>query len=886
MILLHSEKEQQSLCQGNAADGKRTSKLKFRKTALAAVLATAFMSISSAQAALFTDKTFSGNEVIDGTGKDKYVWQWNVAHPGEAGYMTAGSSITITGGTAFDAISTNTDLELAGTAEDKIIISNESNDFAVGIMIEGDAPSESPEILINNAIITVNSSTQAAAIVTKKLGANELSVAPVITIKNSEIYGANSAYYNWNNLGRESYTKELNISNSTLVASGYGTSSAAGTIFNGNSVIGSLSITDGSTIRYEANGTTATYDRAAIRNNKNTIGSIFVSKSTIVAGDTYDEETGAWSGEKTASAITNECSDNKCTAGPASIGTIELNNSVVSSNAAAIQNEQKIGTITVTNGTHVNSSQTEFEVGGDVFLNNTADATIDSVYIGGESIVGKTTNAGTISEIEITGGSQAGDITNTGTIGQLTVGNGAKVTKVTSSNGDMTVNLDGGTDAIGEYDISAGKLTINHTGTSSQNGGKVTLSGTGSLNITNMNVSIADNENSDRFTVSGGSASNVSVEKFTVTSFGNADLSKDVNLHVVVDDTGAAVEAGYAKEAILSESLINAGFGGNYDADRGVFSATLDATRGASSVMSQLMISQLVRRDYFIDTALAEASQEALLNHTDSSVFVKPYFGYETFDLSGGLEASSHTQGFVAGFTKNWNQAQVLSAYFGYETMDSSAASMFAIDSSMAYAGVDYTNTFASSDALSLYLKGRATFAYLENEIDRMMDGKTSSASPKSLAYSANFYFGGNWHMTPATVINPEIGLSYLGGHTESFDMGGDIDAIRHEKYDSLNVDLFFADASLSWEQNWHEHFRTRVSGGVRYLFNDDYDVDASINGLYDQANVDLPSLYKYASASIIVSPNKNVDLAFTYAGIFDSMGHSHNAIAKFQYNF
>lgn len=150
----------------------------------------------------------------------------------------------------------------------------------------------------------------------------------------------------------------------------------------------------------------------------------------------------------------------------------------------------------------------------------------------------------------------------------------------------------------------------------------------------------------------------------------------------------------------------------------------------------------------------------------------------------------------------------------------------------------------------------------------------------------ANFYFGGNWNVTPSTVINPEIGLSYLGGHTESFDMGGDIDAIRHEKYDSLNVDLFFADASLSWEQNWHEHFRTRVSGGVRYLFNDDYDVDASINGLYDQANVDLPSMYKYASASVIVSPNKNVDLAFTYAGIFDSMGHSHNAIAKFQYNF
>ena len=889
MILLHSEKEQQSLCQGNAADGKRASKLKFRKTVLAAVLTTALMSLSAAQAAnpaKVTTPNFDGKlefDVSEGAIPTP-IWQWTGSCSGCAGTMEEGSSITVTGGSGVDAISTNTDLELAGTAENKITISNGSAGMATGIIIEGSAPSKSPEILINNAKITVTGSDTAAAIVNKKLYIDNLSVAPVITIKNSEIYGASAAYYNWNNQGSlEAYTKELNISNSTLVASGYGSKSAQGTIFNGNSVLDKVSITDGSTIRFEANGTTAAFDRAAIRNNKNTIGSIFVSDSTIVAGDTYNEETGAWSGENTASAITNECQGGGCS-DPASIGTIELNNSVVSSNAAAIQNEQKIGTITVKNGTHVNSS--ESEVGGDVFLNNTADATIDSVHIGGESIVGKTTNAGTISEIEITGGSQAGDITNTGTIGQLTVGNGAKVTKVTSSNGDMTVNLDGGTDAIGEYDISAGKLTINHTGTSSQNGGKVTLSGTGSLNITNMNVSIADNENSDRFTVSGGSASNVSVEKFTVTSFGNADLSKDVNLHVVVDDTGAAVEAGYAKEAILSESLTNAGFGGNYDATSGVFSATLDATRGASSVMSQLMISQLVRRDYFIDTALAEASQEALLNHTDSSVFVKPYFGYETFDLSGGLDASSHTQGFVAGFTKNWNQAQVLSAYVGYETMDSSAASMFAIDSSMAYAGVDYTNTFASSDDLSLYLKGRATFAYLENEIDRMMDGKTSSASPKSLAYSANFYFGGNWNVTPSTVINPEIGLSYLGGHTESFDMGGDIDAIRHEKYDSLNVDLFFADASLSWEQNWHEHFRTRVSGGVRYLFNDDYDVDASINGLYDQANVDLPSIYKYASASVIVSPNKNVDLAFTYAGIFDSMGHSHNAIAKFQYNF
>lgn len=885
MILLHSEKEQQSLCQGNAADGKRASKLKFRKTALAAVLATAFVSISSAQAAQFTDTTFSGDQVVSPPMSSNQVWKWNASCPGCAGYMTAGSSITVTAGTDVDAISTNTDLELAGTAEDKIIISNASGGFATGIILEGTAPSESPEILVNNAIITVTGSNTAAAIVNKKLFIDE-SVAPVITIKNSEIYGANAAYYNWNNSGSKAYTKELKISNSTLVASGYGSSSAAGTIFNGNSYLGKVSITDGSTIRYEANGTTASYDRAAIRNNKFEIGSIYVSDSTIVAGDTYDEESG-WSGEQTASAITNECDGGGCS-DPASITTIVLNNSVVSSNSAAIQNEQKIGTITVTNGTHVNSSQTEFEVGGDKFLNNTSGATIDKIKIDGNSIVGKTDNAGTISEIEVTNGSQAGDITNTGTgtIGQLTVGNGAKVTKVTSSNGDMTVNLTGGTDAIGEYDISAGTLTIEHTGNSTQNGGKVTLSGDGKLNITNMNVSIADNQNSDRFTVSGSNGTNVSVEKFTVTSFGNADLSKDVNLHVVVDDTGAAVEAGYAKEAILSESLTNAGFGGNYDAATGMFSATLDATHGASSVMSQLMISQLVRRDYFIDTALAEASQEALLNHTDSSVFVKPYFGYETFDLSGGLNASSHTQGFVAGFTKNWNQAQVLSAYFGYETMDSSAASMFAIDSSMAYAGVDYTNTFASSDELSLYLKGRATFAYLENEIDRMMDGKTSSASPKSLAYSANFYFGGNWHVTPSTVINPEIGLSYLGGHTESFDMGGDIDAIRHEKYDSLNVDLFFADASLSWEQNWHEHFRTRVSGGVRYLFNDDYDVDASINGLYDQANVDLPSLYKYASASIIVSPNKNVDLAFTYAGIFDSMGHSHNAIAKFQYNF
>ena len=86
----------------------------------------------------------------------------------------------------------------------------------------------------------------------------------------------------------------------------------------------------------------------------------------------------------------------------------------------------------------------------------------------------------------------------------------------------------------------------------------------------------------------------------------------------------------------------------------------------------------------------------------------------------------------------------------------------------------------------------------------------------------------------------------------------------------------------------WKAVHKTKdfASGGVRYLFNDDYDVDASINGLYDQANVDLPSMYKYASASVIVSPNKNVDLAFTYAGIFDSMGHSHNAIANFHYNF
>lgn len=885
MILLHSEKEQQSFCQGNAADSKRASKLKFRKTALAAVLAAALVPISSAQAARFTDTTFSGNEVIDPPVTSNQIWQWKGEHPGDAGHMTAGSSITVTGGTDIDVISTNTDLELAGTAENKITISNGSGGYATGIIIEGSAPSKSPEILIDYATITADSSNHAAAIVVKKLTVADLNLAPVFTIKNSEIYGAAAAFYNWNSSG-VARTQAVNISNSLLVANSNG-QSAFGVIFNGNSELGSLSITEGSTLRYEANGNEPDFDAAAIRNNKNTIGSIYVSNSTIVAGDTYDEETGAWSGEYTASAITNECDGGTCN-DPASIGTIELNNSVLSSNAAAIQNEQKIGTITVTNGTHVNSSQTEFEVGGDVFLNNTSGATIDKILIDGNSIVGKTDNAGTISEIEVTNGSQAGDITNTGTgtIGQLTVGNGAKVTKVTSSNGDMTVNLTGGTDAIGEYDISAGTLTIEHTGNSTQNGGKVTLSGDGKLNITNMNVSIADNQNSDRFTVSGSNGTNVSVEKFTVTSFGNADLSKDVNLHVVVDDTGAAVEAGYAKEAILSESLTNAGFGGNYDAATGMFSATLDATYGASSVMSQLMISQLVRRDYFIDTALAEASQEALLNHTDSSVFVKPYFGYETFDLSGGLNASSHTQGFVAGFTKNWNQAQVLSAYFGYETMDSSAASMFAIDSSMAYAGVDYTNTFASSDELSLYLKGRATFAYLENEIDRMMDGKTSSASPKSLAYSANFYFGGNWHVTPSTVINPEIGLSYLGGHTESFDMGGDIDAIRHEKYDSLNVDLFFADASLSWEQNWHEHFRTRVSGGVRYLFNDDYDVDASINGLYDQANVDLPSLYKYASASIIVSPNKNVDLAFTYAGIFDSMGHSHNAIAKFQYNF
>lgn len=676
-------------------------------------------------------------------------------------------------------------------------------------------------------------------------------------------------------------------------------------------------------------------------------GSSLVAGHTYTEGENGAE--GAWSGKSSAHAISNQkykeggigrieeivLTDESILAADASSIQNEDTIGTISVLGGTKVNTSDLGKGDVFLNNKTGATIEDVQISGSYVGKTTNAGTITEYLINAGSQANAITNSGTIDKLTVSGENTTLEgVTSTGTISTMNIEAGAAVSSITYgtassgtgsttttvtdtsdgndtgadgdtgavinnsgtvdsltlNDGTLTVNLFTGINSIKEYAVTGGELVLNHKGETTAAGGKVTISDDGSLNIKNLNISITDNLNSDHFTVIGASdtGSNLSVENFTITSFGNADLKLDVLVHVLQDAQGKDLGSiGYADGVTLSDSLLNAGLSvGSYDEATGVLKIGLNALRGASSVMSQMMISQLVRRDYFIDTALAEASQEALLNHTDTSVFVKPYFGYDTFDLDGGMDATSHTKGFIAGVTKNWNQAHVLTAYVGYETAESSAASMFTIDSSMAYAGVDYTNTFATSDALSLYIKGRATFAYLENEIERMMEGKTSSATPQSLAYSANAYFGGNWYLTLSTVINPEIGLSYLGGHTESFEMGGDIDTIRHEKYDSLNVDLFFGDASLSWEQNWHEHFRTRVSGGVRYLFNDDYDVDASINGLYDTANVDLPSFYQYASASIVVSPNKNVDFALTYAGIFDSMGHSHNAIAKFQYNF
>ena len=200
MILLHSEKEQQSLSQGNAADSKRASKLKFRKTVLTAVLAAAFVSISSAQAAStvhFTDTIFDQDLVVDSPSNADRIWQWNGEHSGEDGYMAAGASIKVNGGTDIDAILTDTNLTLDGTAENKIIISNESNGYAVGVLLEGKQQSESANIVINYAEITANSSSEATAIANKKLQISDADLAPTLTINNSDIYGAAAAIYNW-----------------------------------------------------------------------------------------------------------------------------------------------------------------------------------------------------------------------------------------------------------------------------------------------------------------------------------------------------------------------------------------------------------------------------------------------------------------------------------------------------------------------------------------------------------------------------------------------------------------------------------------------------------------------------------------------------------------
>ncbi|WP_410097879.1 autotransporter outer membrane beta-barrel domain-containing protein [Sutterella wadsworthensis] len=441
---------------------------------------------------------------------------------------------------------------------------------------------------------------------------------------------------------------------------------------------------------------------------------------------------------------------------------------------------------------------------------------------------------------------------------------------------------------------------------SSNNGNEANLVlSSGSLRVKDWNVTInGENVTKETAMIVKGkeklSVDNIGIDKIeNVTPNGNPKFNLnyavlDADNNFMPLDERNPNEAARPKEVYFVKALQDYGLGGRYEPDTGWYRAKVIVPKTANSVLGQTLVSQLARRQVFVEGAMTDVSQSGLYHrmqeHQDRMWFVKPYFSSDKSKLSGGTAVKGHTTGFLTGFNAMPNNENTASFFFGYESYDGSASAMN-LDMDTLYAGAKYMRLFGHAESHDFFAKADLMGGYTSSYIKRNIAGSDANGTARTLSYNAAVHAGMNYYLMRMSTLTPEIGAGVFGGRTRAFDIAGTNAQAITERYDAAHMNVAYGDASLKWFLNWHSVLgaplvKTLVAGGIRYNFNHSVDVGADIGGIRGTGSVDLPSTYQYLNTSLILDFGKNVSVTLGYVGVYDSAGHSHSASAKFEYIF
>ncbi|WP_410708813.1 hypothetical protein [Campylobacter lari] len=538
------------------------------------------------------------------------------------------------------------------------------------------------------------------------------------------------------------------------------------------------------------------------------------------------------------------------------------------------------------------------------------------INIGEGSSVGGITNSGN--------GNIGGDIKNDGDLG--TINNSGSISgSIENNNGDLNIKNDG--DLGGSITVGSGGNTSISNGSNGNIGGGIINNGNGNIDIDNKgtvqpgkdgnhivnngngNINVGDwltkpNEDGSFdgvINVGGNGSGSINIDNITVdTSDPNYDATKPINPNDIVNNNGNGGNIGVGN-INSNNDLLNL----VYDPISKTYKSLADVSAGVGSVMAQTLVNTYIMRSFFIDTVMDDASRMAYKHarvhdhkknkdlvrfSTDEHYhgFVLPYFSSNSIKLLGTSDYSKgHTKGIVAGF-HTLRDIGMLGAYLGTEEANMDTKDYFSLKMQTVYAGLKYSNLLLEDEMKEAFVKAHTKVSYTKNDVQKFIDKgkKEANGNTDTYGYGASIGTGMNFYLDGINnVITPEVSLNYEGGFTKAFSMHGE-GALNHERYYKSELNLFSSTASIKWFNQWHPQISTSFEAGARVNFNPEVDSRVNFSNLKASETLDLPRTYQYASASLIFSLAKDLDMSFNYNGTFANNAHSHTGYLQFDFIF
>lgn len=692
-----------------------------------------------------------------------------------------------------------------------------------------------------------------------------------------------------------------------------------------NSVSGRQVLNNAGTIKGDTviNGSVSTIDGSQTVINSGTMANLTIQAVGDLSITNKSTGTmGKLTSENTAIALTNQGTIN----GPINMkalafwnsgtinGTVNLSGDLIDqdmTNSGVINGDVNLATNgkdqTFTNSNQVNGNVTftgngalglinavHSTITGNVTLNGSdkADYFLNNGTIKGSVIInGTRINAGIIRSASA---SDIDQIVNTGSVGTLVVNSdNAKVTNY----GSFDSLTFGGTGTVTVDSVASQQATSNKVATLDATGNNdINITNGGTVNVDSWSVKVAHDgqRNSAHLTV-GGNGTITGVKSVVVNSIApNASQGNAVDFSNFVqtngDVTGPAVNTPDSVQ--YASGIEAAGWTGSYDRNTSLFKTTFNAERTAGAMLSQTLANHLMRRDFFVDSVIAEETINSVYaqevnNQVEGTTFAKVYGSHNTYNMSG-TDVSGDDVGLVVG--ANYFSGKNMYSFFGgYEMANNSgsaADSAMKMDMHTFYVGGNFNRMLNTIGGFNTFAKATVKVAYTKTDLQRTLSLGTvdnASADTDTWSVGANMSYGATYDLSETSKLVPMIGIGYAMGRTGDFTMSG---SQLGDAYHDNQVSMFYGDVSMNWLQNWTENLRTTIGGGVRYNFTDTQDVTAVVSNTNYVGSFDLPSTSGYVNAQLTYGVTKTSDVSVGYTGVFDAAGQSHNATVKYSLHF